>query len=179
MKHTIIVDTREQAPLPFPSVVEIDTAIGPTRHIITTSAKPLSFGDYVLSCPRPGAIIERKGTPRELHECVLGGRIPAFKRQLEGIADSAPCPFLLVEFSLDSIMASRWREIPRPNILISRLYRLCATYGVTPVFASGYRMRNRVPVGELAARILLSCEHTLRRSGDARHDQQPRTNDPR
>lgn len=158
VSKTIIVDTREQEPLPFPPYLRIVTGAGIAQTVmLKIEKKALSTGDYTT--PSGLCLIERKSGGRELWDCVCGNRRKAFMGpggQLERLA-SAWVPILLVEQSYPTLLRAN-EHVREPHKMLSLLFQTCARLRVAPMFVSGYATRDRVGVGEMVARILLSAE---------------------
>lgn len=97
----ILVDSREQKPLAFPSTIRANSKLYTLRSSVTT----LPTADYHLSVPKPRVLIERKSGWGELASNLLSADKARFSRCLDRLAE-APYPLLFLEQPLTP---------PRPN----------------------------------------------------------------
>jgi hypothetical protein len=165
-ERTIIVDSRENTPLPIPSYVTVHSAKGAScTYKIRVEKKALATGDYCTLSGLTG--IERKGSPRELWGCCCGRDAGRFLDQLDRMADTYRNPYLLLEMSL-STLQKPGRHWPEPFKALSFLFRETAARRIAPIFISGYASRGRDAVGKLATELLISTEMESCRTISAR-----------
>lgn len=118
---TVIIDTREQYPLPF-------------RRLPTVRAG-LQTGDYSLAGADHLFAVERKSID-DLVGSVSGDR-ERFERELHRLRGFRFSRFLIVG-SVDDIMAGRFRSKMAPRSILASVYAFEVRYGV-PVFGKPVR----------------------------------------
>jgi len=132
---TVLIDTREHYPLPFPSTLRIEDP-AKRNHILTlpiaTRRTALPYGDYTLDGYSSTVAIERKASPTELLKNLtnpddLIRQTKAFAR----LASSCTHPALFLECAPADLLSNP--HYPNPDTAItvlSRLMRLCSFYNL-------------------------------------------------
>ena len=111
--QTIIVDTREQAPLPLGALAE---QLGLP---FTVERGTLPTGDYTIRGLEDLVLVERKSLG-DLVGCVGHDR-PRFERELERLAAACRWPVLLVETSARAILDRDYRGTLTPAHVLGSL----------------------------------------------------------
>lgn len=169
----LIVDTREQNPLPIPGYLDewLDPTSLPTtpqsqRVKIEVVRRGLEAADYVLE-DDPGllytaegtkgaAIVERKASIDELSDNVFSPvRRPALIRLLSRMRERWTHPCLLVEGGLSTLFRPS-RKVPT-GLVIDGLQRLSLEYSVPIQLIDGRGLTQRAHVGEWVVRYLLNA----------------------
>lgn len=172
-KFNIIVDTREQHPLPIPDVLDpfLDPNSFPTdpkgvRVIIEKQRRALEAADYVLAdeagtlytseASRGAAIIERKASIDELSDNVFAPhRRPSFIRLLTRMREKWSDPVLFIEGGLSTV--SRGSRKHPTGLVIDGLQRLSLEYKVPIQLIDGRGHSQRLFAGEWVLRYLLNA----------------------
>lgn len=172
----IVVDTREQRPLPFPRFLRCAApAGGGTRTVrVHTLRRALSEGDYLLEGEPTGTIVERKGSLREVAQNCLSGDLTRFTSALSRLAEACDRPVLLLEGSVADLSPRNKGDDFRPGV--DKLIRMTNERGVSLLVLPAKTLEQRRHVGEWVARLLINGAldgnaerpgaHRLQRSGD-------------
>lgn len=161
LEWTILVDTREQKPLPFPAYLPIfDPASSPASPRLTTvrlltKKQKLDTGDYCLESHPTIGIIERKADLSELHGnlCTKDGlaRFFAELHRLRGFRN--PC------LLLESTDPAGRRGVPIPGFTPSAVRDLllinCVSRGLPLYTFNVSTSAHRVKCAEWAASFLI------------------------
>lgn len=155
----VIIDSREQLPLPFPATVicprtESGTHDEVDLHIITTQVEALPEGDYCLGNNRAGTVVERKYRYLELIKnasAVDRRRQESSLRRLS-LACSYPC--LLLE---DTPFPDE-RGDPKAIRALHMLFGWLTAYRISLLWFGPQQRseRARKRLGEYILRIMLS-----------------------
>lgn len=153
---TVQVDTREKAPLLFPSTISIphpeDTWKQLTIQVKTEKVK-LDYGDYRLKEYPMECVIERKGSQLEIFKNMIDStdRI----RQSKSFRKLTEChyPYILIEASPASLM-----EGDDAEKVVHRLGVAIAKYGLHVLWMpwKGYGPVARRKIGTIMVHLMLS-----------------------
>jgi ERCC4-type nuclease len=133
---TVVVDTREQEPYAF------DPAVA------TVVRRALPAGDYSLAGHETVVAIERKSGD-DFVASIINAR-ERFGRELR-LLGAYDLGCIVVEASLDDIVARRYRTGAHPNAVLGATWSIIVDYGV-PVFFCGDRQLARRFVEGLLSR---------------------------
>lgn len=162
-EYTILIDTREKHPLQFPDWLPVaNTDCSKSTSVkLWVRKSTLETGDYVLAeAPEAGAV-ERKASLAELHNNLRSRDLGRFTACLERLSHFR-APMLLLEGTPAGYStASASQLCPDPPLVMSHLNRLCLSYGIPVVFATGVGGKTgRRAVGEFVARFLIDASLT-------------------
>lgn len=156
--YTILVDTREQRPLPFPPNLQV---INPALPVwskarltlkISTVPHTLLGGDYALLGHERGTVIERKADLKEVaHNCLTKDRT-RFRRALEKFRACCSNPILLLEG--DPVALTR--EVHDMDIAIDVLFALLREHGIGFCTVVTKTLLQRQAAARLVAKLLIS-----------------------
>ena len=148
---TVLVDTREQKPLPLPKTIRW-SQVGGDPRLIEVRSEPLALyaGDYILKEAPKLCIIERKGNINELHDNLQGRDQPRALRAFRKLVEATENPILALDFPLSQTLYNGDRDE-----LFTRLAQLCARYRLQ-VICGGIGVKARHLLSDLIVRILLS-----------------------
>lgn len=151
----IIVDTREQRPLPLAEV------IAATGLPFTVKIATMPTGDYCIEGLESVCMIERKSLP-DLVACCTGWR-PRFESELERMKNTTQIPVLLIEADLGDVLEHRYRSAAVPASILGSLSAWSIDYslriwwagspegGATMLLRFFAAIARRVERGELGA----------------------------
>lgn len=168
----IVIDSREQHPLPIPEVVEwldptaLPTSAKPVRVRIGLDKRALPAADYILEgdvglvyttgSGRGAGVVERKASIDELSDNVFAPhRRPNFITLLTRMKEQWRYPVLMIEGGLSTLF-----QISRKHpggLVIDGLQRLSMEYGVPIIPLDGRGLSQRKYAGEWVARWLLNA----------------------
>jgi hypothetical protein len=129
---TVLIDTREQNPLVFPSTLTWYN--GNTRHLFTvrTASSKLPTGDYALAGFEDSSLCERKGSMGELRTNLLTKDRARWEGCIYRLTKECVFPWIL----LDIPQSERRRVteyVPEPDKVLDALLLNVTTWGV-PVY---------------------------------------------
>lgn len=155
-KWTILVDTREQTPLPIPANLTMqDPAWGGRMKLSTvrvdTVRTKLDEGDYALEGHRGLVLVERKASLREVAGNCLGRDRDRFVSCLDRLRSACSHPTLMLE----STTLRRGHEA-REMAGLDSLQRLCLERGISLLIMPVSTQPQRRLVGEWIARLLIN-----------------------
>lgn len=159
-EYTIITDTREQTPLPFPSHLPLlDPSRPPSSRTSLTvklggRTQKLDAGDYALAGYEEICLIERKGSLRELAKNCLTPDRTRFVAALDRLRASCLRPYLLVEGSLADM--SQDPGIPDWWVALDSLQRLLIERNISMILLPNKGTIQRRMIGEWVARVLVN-----------------------
>lgn len=152
---TLIRDTSEKRPLPFPPHVVWRTAGGrDTTYAIEVVDEPLSFGDYCLKGLGGRCTVERKGSVREVVGNLTTDDLHRSLRAFSRLMQNCLHPYIFVEESPFRFMAGDKKARQSLDMILT----IAAQHGIHILFGSGrgstvgFRRR----YGEFILRLLLS-----------------------
>lgn len=162
-EYRIIVDTSEQKPLVFP---EFMVMLKPSEHAhalsrkagthtvrLTTVRRSLATGDYQLDVPDPVAVVERKGSLREIAQNLfVPERRRQFTNELDRLVTHYRVPVILVATSAESMTDPLYVHAA------DELVRVTNKWGVRLVYALGDGAAARRATAELVARLLINAQ---------------------
>jgi ERCC4-type nuclease len=145
---TILVDSREQKPLLFPKTLRIRGR----AYAIEVKKQKLEEGDYALEgCS--AAVIERKGSIRELFQNLVTEDKRRMKKALDRLCKATPNPVLLLEGGVGDLMKDR--EVPDCGAVLQLLMDECAERDIRLMFVGNCKYpTKRRQVGEMVIRLL-------------------------
>ncbi|MCC6671816.1 MAG: ERCC4 domain-containing protein, partial [Planctomycetes bacterium] len=153
--RVVLVDSREQRPLPLAHVIR-ETGL----HFEVQRAA-LATGDYCLADAPHLCLIERKSLPDLAH--VVGARRERFERELARLKAECTLPVLLVEGHVADVLRHDYPGTVHPNAVVGSVASWAIDFGLrvfwcgTPLEAAHVALRifgtvaRRVERGELAA----------------------------
>lgn len=159
---TVQIDTREQIPMVFPSMIQIGHP--ELTHLmlpisVVTERIALDFGDYRLKEYPDLCVIERKATQLEIYKNMNEShdrirQAKAFRR----LSTSCKYPYLLVEASPAELLSYNNRT-KQPELVCHRLALAIAKYDLRALFIP---WKSRIPgirrkVGTLMVHLMLGC----------------------
>lgn len=153
---TVLVDNRERIPLLFPKNLVWHPTRGGKGHLVKVVEKSTKIltGDYCLGGYKSGAVIERKGSLRELHQNLL---TKDYRRFLSAIERLAECqfPYLLLDMTPGDL-ATVSEYVPDPSRVVDALMRIVAKYHLRLLFAGNCKYPlSRRRLGEQCLRIMM------------------------
>lgn len=151
-KHvTILVDTREQKPLPLPKTVKWSEVGRPPKLIeIRQEASKLDAGDYVIKGAEKTCVIERKGNINELRTNLQTRDRPRAIRAFQRLCEATANPILALDFPLTQCLYKGDRAE-----VFTRLAQLCAEYRLQ-ILSVGGGLNARHALSDLIVRVLLA-----------------------
>lgn len=154
---TILIDTREQKPLPFPSHLPVwDEESGrPTTITLTLRKQKLDTADYALE-GNSSCLIETKRGALELAQNLFSPDRPRFLAALDRLASAARHPVVLIEGSPHEILSTpnkHWHG--PPSLLLDRLITDLTCRKITPLWIPGDTMNHRRAAATTAALLLI------------------------
>lgn len=167
---TVLVDTREQKPLLFPTTLKYyaDVSAGSRRVLqVKTLKKTLDSGDYALALDETGARMQRRlGGPDESKIETKRGldelRQNAFEARarvqasLQRLVDSCHYPYLVLEGSI-SQMLTPTKHSPFPGWVMDEFLRMISATPIRLILTGSCRTNAaRRRVGEFCLRLMLS-----------------------
>lgn len=150
-KITILVDTREQKPLPLPKTIKW-SEVGKHLHIIEIRQEPMVLyaGDYMIKGAGKSCVVERKGSINELHQNLQGADRPRAMRAFQKLVESTRNPILALDFPLSQRLYKGDRDE-----VFTRLMQLCAEYHIS-ILSVGGGLNARHLLSDLIVRVLLA-----------------------
>jgi len=117
---TVEVDSREKIPLIFPATFDVWSSGKPRVVRVKTEVVCLDAGDYRLKSMPGRAVVERKGTVRELCNNLLGTDQQRQGRAFRKLAASAEFPYLFLHTTATALLGkNEWN--PEPDRLVQKL----------------------------------------------------------
>jgi len=152
---TVLVDSREKRPLLFPSTLKVWTRNKGQLVQVETRVAKLDAGDYLLEGHEGKAVIERKGSVRELAQNLLSGDQRRQGRAFRRLAESCKHPYLFLHTTATSMLGrNEWNE--DPDRLIQKLAWVLDKFGfhfmLVPLTSSA---ASRRLVGTVALNLLV------------------------
>ncbi|MFH1108733.1 MAG: ERCC4 domain-containing protein [Planctomycetota bacterium] len=135
----IIIDSREQNPLDFPT--------------LTATVGTLDTGDYSIVGLTNLVAVERKSID-DLLTCI-GRERDRFKRELQRLR-AYRFRLLVVEASAADLEAGQWRSNLKPAHVVGSLAAWCVQYGL-PIWLAG----DHGAAGRFVEKFLYQCARTL------------------
>ena len=150
---TVITDTREKTPIPFPKQMTWGDHRG-YRTIFSVKSVPqtLTTGDYAIDSYESIVLVERKGSIRELAGNTLSKDKARFARCLDRLGEETKYPYLLLDFPVTSVNADR--NVDSPWLVMDRLYRACHHRGIRVWWISTRTVASRIALGEQLLRLM-------------------------
>ena len=112
-RYTVIVDTREQRPLPLADIIVAQ------ELPFVVERRTMRTADYAVRGLENLILIERKSI-EDLVGCIAGGR-QRFEHELERMCTETLWPVLLVEGSIAAITGHCYRGRVSPNAVLGSL----------------------------------------------------------
>lgn len=156
-RYTVVVDSREKKPLPFPKhlVVGREGGKGTTTLCVETITDRLVTGDYVLRGHEAGTIVERKGSLMEVVKNVRGRDRTRFLAALDRVAEEAARPVLFLEGTPSDLARAEHRD-PTLRGGLDELMRVCAQRNVHFLLLPARTPGNRRSAAEFILRMLIA-----------------------
>jgi len=159
---TVEVDTREQSPILFPSMIHVGDPEITRRDLpiaVHEEKVALPFGDYRLAEYPDVCVIERKASLLEIYKNMNEShdrirQAKAFRK----LAGGCEFPFILVEASPGELLTSNSR-VKQPELTVHRLALAIAKYNLR-LLVIPWKARNpatRRKMGTLMLHIMLGC----------------------
>lgn len=159
---TVQVDTREQIPLLFPSMIQIGHPELTFRNVLIAvqiEKIKLDFGDYRLKEYPTMCVVERKASQLEIFKNINDSQdrirqAKAFRK----LATGCRYPYLLVEASPAELLSSN-PLVKQPELICHRLAIAIAKYKFQALFIP-WKSRNpgiRRKVGTFLTHLMLGC----------------------
>lgn len=160
--RTVIIDTREQIPWPFPTA--------------RTTRTSLSHADYSLLGLEDVVRIERKSlqdlvgslSPRKRPDSDARSNRERFKEELQWLGENVRWPYLIFESTWDEIAAHNYRGGMHPSAVIGAIIEWSMKFGIH-VIPSGSRMA----AFAMANRLLCKAEQLYDEEQKELADEQP------
>lgn len=160
---TIVVDSREKKPLPFPehlpslrSDLPALSRSSRTYHLKIEKAT-LKTGDYLLKGHEAGCLIERKGSLAEVAgNCLTPDGRRKFVAAMDRLKDSCLYPYLLLEGNILETM-NPTKDLPDPWNAVDSLHRILLERNIGLILLPNTSMSARRAVAEWAARLLVNA----------------------
>jgi ERCC4-type nuclease len=150
----IVVDTREQTPLPLAET------IARLELPFTVERRTLQCGDYALAGFEHVVAVERKSIA-DLVACCAGER-ERFERALARMAMQVRHRVLLVEGSVHEVLLHQFRGTMQPWAVVASTLAWQLDYGVSTVWAG-----SRETAAEACLRLFGAIRRRIERSADA------------
>lgn len=155
---TVVVDSREQRPLLFPSTVALYSGRSrtPTVHEVRTEAAALREGDYILAdFPDVGGV-ERKADLRELVGCLVAGN--RLEQQLRRMHRTYASPCLMLELGVGAMLGAH-KQPPKAaaGLTYDRLCRLLIEMPTPILWATSSTPSAKKRGGEAVVRFLAAA----------------------
>lgn len=160
-EYTILIDTREQTPLSFPTHLPLlDPNRPPSSRISLTirvggRSQKLDAGDYALAGYEKVCLVERKGSIRELAKNCLTADRTRFVAALDRLRASCLYPYLLVEGSLAEMAQDG--SVPDWWTAFDSLQRLLLERNIGLLLMPNKGTIQRRLIGECVARLLVNA----------------------
>lgn len=157
--YTIIVDTREKRPLPFPPFIVMKKAASKgeatTTVAIKTVREKLESGDYRARGTRDYYYcgVETKRGLGEMYQNLFTDDRPRFLRSLEALSWEYTTSIVLIENTLSQLLKPT-KDYPEPFVILDEMMRVCNKQGVHLLLAPASK---RLLTGEFVARLLINA----------------------
>jgi len=159
---TVQIDTREQIPMLFPSMIQIGHPELTYRNILVAvqvEKIKLPFGDYRLKEYPKICVVERKASQLEIFKNINDShdrirQAKAFRK----LATGCKYPYLLVEASPGELLSDN-PHVKQPELICHRLAIAIAKYKFQALFIP-WKSRNsniRRKVGTFLLHLMLGC----------------------
>jgi len=158
---TLLIDSREQRPLLFPEILDWYQTRGGPVHTFTVRTKVVALpaGDYALD-GYDDAIIERKGSLRELRNNFLSDDYRRAQAAFTKLTEATENPYLLLDIDLAELLTPSI-EVEKPEIILDAFLDFAQASGVKLLIVGGCkRPVARCRLGGFVIRLLLS--HCMR-----------------
>jgi len=160
---TILVDSREKKPLPFPEHLpslrsDLPALSRSSRtHRIKTEKVTLVTGDYALKGYEVACLIERKGSLAEVAgNCLTADGRRKFTAAMDRLKEACFYPYLLLEGNLLDTM-NPTKDLPDPWNAIDALHRILLERNIGLILLPNTSMSARRAVAEWAVRLLVNA----------------------
>jgi len=158
----ILQDSREKKPLLFPETLSfLDPTKPPwfrrsVRVRLRVEKYPLKTGDYCLLGHEKTALIERKGSLREVAGyCLTKDGCRRFTSQVDRLKDEAALPYLLLEGTPVDLQRPT-KYVEKPGLALDSFQRILFQKGVALILLPSATTTARKAVGEWAARLMIN-----------------------
>tara|TARA_B100001093_G_scaffold518394_1_gene603034 strand:- start:2416 stop:2958 length:543 start_codon:yes stop_codon:yes gene_type:complete len=161
-EFVILQDTREKKPLLFPETISmLDDTKPPwfrrsARIRLRVEKYPLKTGDYCLLGHEKTALIERKGSLREVAGyCLTKDGCRRFISQVDRLKDEAALPYLLLEGTPMDLLRPT-THVEKPGLAMDSFQRILYEKNVPLILLPAATTTARKAVGEWVARLLIN-----------------------
>lgn len=162
-EFTILVDSREKKPLPFPEHLpslrsDVPVLSRSSRTFrLRTERVTLKTGDYALKGYEETCLIERKGSIAEVAgNCLTPDSRRKFVAAMDRLKSACLFPYLLLEGNLlDTLTPTK--ALPDPWNAIDALHRLLLERNIGFILLPNTSMSARRAIAEWAARLLVNA----------------------
>lgn len=152
---TVVIDSREKRPLVFPATLEVWTRNKAERVQVQTETAKLDAGDYLLKGFEDRAVVERKGSVRELAQNLLTRDQLRQGRAFRRLADACEHPYLFLHTTATSLLSANQYN-SEPDRLVQKLAWALDKFGLhfilVPLTSS---VASRRLVGTIALNLLV------------------------
>lgn len=158
----ILVDSREQNPLPFPATVfgpPLGRAKEGKRVLVRTQREHLETGDYLMRGAGHLCRAERKGSLTELENNLCSSDQGRQDKAITALVKSTRYPILVLDFPWNDKISIRGRHPTDPNedYVWACLAAMVARYDITLLSLGTTRSkRSRVELGQFLALLFLA-----------------------
>ena len=160
---TIVVDSREKKPLPFPEHLpslrsDLPALSRSSRtHRIRIEKVTLKTGDYALKGYELGCLIERKGSLAEVAgNCLTADGRRKFVAAMDRLKSACLYPYLLLEGNILETM-NPTKDLPDPWNAVDALHRILIERNIGLILLPNTSMSARRAVAEWAVRLLVNA----------------------
>ena len=158
----ILQDTREKKPLLFPETLVMLNDAKPAWHRRSCTVRlrvekhPLKTGDYCLLGHEKTALIERKGSLREVAGyCLSKDGCRRFTSQVDRLKAEAALPYLLLEGTPMDLLRPTL-HVEKPGLAMDSFQRILYEKSVPLILLPAATTSARKAVGEWVARLLIN-----------------------
>lgn len=159
----VCIDSREKLPLLFPETVRWTDPASRKAYLVhvATVRKQLSEGDYCMMTPDGSpevvALIERKGSVREICNNFLSSDYPRALAAFRRMAAATPNPILLIDCNIADFFPGDSHRI-EPETALCHLLMLAQDYHIQVIFGGACRSASRRrKTGAFVVHLLLSA----------------------
>lgn len=155
---TVLIDSREQLPLLFPSwiTLHVDRSLKEYTIEVKTKVVTLEAGDYTLMGFEDVCIIETKRSLRELHNNVCSNDWPRTAKALKRLANACEYPILLWEMTPSELFQAT-KYVPDPYLVFDRWMQVVARFNLRLMYGSvGRGAGPRRKLGEQMVCLMLA-----------------------
>jgi len=155
---TLTEDTREQLNLTYPNSLtwyEGRWKNSPAFLLkIKIESSKLEAGDICLKGRENGAVIERKGSVKELQQNLMSDDRARFLRALTKLKESCSHPYVLLDIPHAEMMKPS-RYVQRPDQVMDEFYRVMCEFEIPVIYGGNAKTeKQRLSLGTQVVRYL-------------------------